>query len=65
MKDLKVRFWKNRGYYVINAARIGLNERHGKFETEDAAKKEAEILKAKFLLKSQNCFQCQMPSMII
>ena len=50
MKDLPVKFWKKRGYFVINAARVGLTINHGKFETEDDAKKEAEILKAKFLL---------------
>jgi integrase len=50
MKDLPVKFWKKRGYFVINAARVGLTVNHGKFETEYDAKKEAEILKAKFLL---------------
>tara|TARA_R110002126_G_scaffold29003_1_gene96378 strand:+ start:54 stop:1361 length:1308 start_codon:yes stop_codon:yes gene_type:complete len=50
MKDLKVRRRSGRGHFVINAVRVGLTHAHGNFATEDDAKKEAEILKAKFLL---------------
>lgn len=50
MKDLSVKFWAKRGYYVINAERIGLSVNHGNFATEGEAIAEAEKLKAKFIL---------------
>jgi len=49
MKDLSVKFWARRGYYTINASRVGLSVNHGRFETEAAALEQAELLKAKFL----------------
>jgi len=49
MKDLSVKFWAKRGYYTINASRVGLSVNHGRFETESAALEQAEMLKAKFL----------------
>jgi len=49
MKDLSVKFWAKRGYYTINASRVGLSVNHGRFETEAAALEQAEMLKAKFL----------------
>ena len=49
MKNLSIKFWTKRGYYVINASRVGLSVNHGRFETEAAALEEAEMLKAKFL----------------
>ena len=49
MKDLSVKFWARRGYYTINASRVGLSVNHGRFETEAAALEQAEMLKAKFL----------------
>lgn len=50
MKDLSVKFWAKRGYYVINATRIGLSHSYGNFATEGEAIAEAEKLKAKFIL---------------
>jgi integrase len=50
MKDLPVKFWKKRGHFVINAARVGLSVNHGNFATENEAIAEAEKLKAKFVL---------------
>ena len=47
--DLKVRFWEERGHYVINAARVGLHINYGKFQSEGEALAEAELLKARFL----------------
>ena len=47
--DLKVRFRKERGHYVINAARVGLHTHYGKFQSEGEALAEAELLKARFL----------------
>jgi integrase len=49
MKDLTVKFWAQRGYYVINASRVGLSHSYGNFKSYDAAIAEAELLKAKFL----------------
>ena len=49
MKDLSVKYWQQRGHWVINAARIGLDTKHGNFPTKEAALSEAEILKAKFI----------------
>ena len=49
MKDLPVKFWAQRGHWVINAARVGLTVNHGNFETKEEALFEAEMLKAKFL----------------
>ena len=50
MKDLSVKFWAKRGYFVINATRIGLSHSYGNFATEGEAIAEAEKLKAKFIL---------------
>jgi len=50
MRDLSVKFWKERGYYVINAARVGLSVNHGNFATKGEAVREAERLKAQFVL---------------
>ena len=50
MRDLSVKFWKKRGYYVINAARVGLSVNHGNFATKGEAIAEAEKLKAQFVL---------------
>ena len=47
--DLKVRFWEERGHYVVNAARVGLHTNYGKFQSEGEALAEAELLKARFL----------------
>jgi len=49
MKDLTVKFWAQRGYYVINASRVGLSHSYGNFKTYDAAIVKAELLKAEFL----------------
>jgi len=49
MRDLSVKFWEKRGHWVINANRVGLDTKYGRFETEDEALFEAEMLKAKFL----------------
>ena len=49
MRDLSVKFWQKRGHWVINANRVGLDTKHGRFATEAAARQEAEMLKAKFL----------------
>ena len=50
MKDLSVKYWQQRGHWVINAARIGLDTKHGNFLTKADAIVEAEKLKAKFIL---------------
>ena len=50
MKDLPIKFWAKRGHWVINAARIGLDTKHGNFLTKADAIVEAEKLKAKFVL---------------
>ena len=50
MKDLPVKFWAKRGYYIINATRVGLSHSYGNFATEKEAVVEAEKLKAKFVL---------------
>ena len=49
MKDLSVRFWKERKHFIIDARRVGLTHAHGNFTTKKEALKEAELLKAKFL----------------
>jgi hypothetical protein len=50
MKDLPVKFWAKRGYFIINATRVGLSHSYGNFATEKEAVLEAEKLKAKFVL---------------
>tara|TARA_R100000995_G_scaffold56172_1_gene27748 strand:- start:161 stop:1408 length:1248 start_codon:yes stop_codon:yes gene_type:complete len=50
MRDLSVKFWEKRGHWVINANRVGLDTKHGNFESREAAMKEAEKLKAQFVL---------------
>jgi len=49
MKDLKVRYWEKRKQWVIDARRIGFNNRYGNYPSKAAALKEAELLKAKFI----------------
>ena len=49
MKDLKVRYWEERKQWVIDARRIGFNNRYGNYLSKAAALKEAELLKAKFI----------------
>jgi len=50
MKDLSVKYRADNNCYCINAARIGLSDKHGGFATEKEAIAEAEKLKAKFIL---------------
>ena len=50
MKDLKVRYWEARKYWVIDARRVGYSHAFGNFATEQEAIEEAAILKGKFLL---------------
>lgn len=50
MKDLKVRYWEARKYWVIDARRVGYSHAFGNFATEQEAIDEAAILKGKFLL---------------
>ena len=50
MKDLPIKFWAKRGYFIINASRVGLSHSYGNFATEKEAVAEAEKLKAKFVL---------------
>ena len=50
MKDLKVRYWEARKYWVIDARRVGYTHAYGNFATEQEAIDEAGILKSKFLL---------------
>ena len=52
MKDLKVRLWKSRNYWVIDARRVGYSHAFGNYETKQEAIEEAGILKAKFLTGS-------------
>ena len=52
MKDLKVRLWKSRNYWVIDARRVGYSHAFGNYETKQEAVEEAGILKAKFLTGS-------------
>ena len=49
MKDLPIKFWAKRGYFIINASRVGLSHSYGNFATEKEAVAEAEILKARFI----------------
>jgi len=50
MKQLKVKYNEARGYWVINARRLGLNDRHGNFATEQEARAEADRLLAQHTL---------------
>ena len=50
MKQLKVKYWSQRGIFVINALRIGLTVNHGSFKTESEAREAADELLAKFTL---------------
>ena len=50
MKQLKVKYWKQRDIFVINALRIGFSVNHGSFQTEAEARKAADELLAKFTL---------------
>ena len=50
MKHLKIKYWKARKHYVINAARIGLSVNYGNYATKAEAEKEAKELLAKFTL---------------
>ena len=50
MKQLKVKYWKQRDIFVINALRVGFSVNHGSFKTESEARKAADELLAKFTL---------------
>ena len=50
MKDLKVRYWEARKYWVIDARRVGYSHAFGNFATEQEAIDEAAALKSMFIL---------------
>ena len=50
MKDLKVRYWESRKYWVIDARRVGYSHAYGNFATEQEAIDEAAALKSMFIL---------------
>tara|TARA_R100000329_G_C7611645_1_gene217075 strand:+ start:965 stop:2113 length:1149 start_codon:yes stop_codon:yes gene_type:complete len=50
MKDLKVRYWEARKYWVIDARRVGYSHAYGNFATEQEAIDEAAALKSMFIL---------------
>lgn len=50
MKPLKIRHWKQRDYWVIDGRRVGLTDKHGKFDTQAEARAAADELLAKHTL---------------
>ena len=50
MKPLKIRYWADRGYWIIDARRVGLNNNHGQYATEAEAREAADELQAKHTL---------------